>query len=392
MSLQSDSNIAVDEALEEAMGDLAGTATVAILFATSHHSNSFPEIIQTVRKRTQVRALFGATGAGVVGPKGEVELSPALSILVLASDRITAAATLIPRIDAPDAVDLLRGELPSLYRERGTLMMMIDPKSMHPDFLGRIAQTFPETPIIGAAAGWCASDHTAALAADGDSADRGCTALHLAGCIEPAIGVAQAVLPEGAARPITRAKGNTILQIDSKPAAEFLSAFVQQIRHEQPEQAPLDIYCTIADSPFDFEAGRYIVRNILAVEPATKHMTIAEPVMAGQYVCFGLRSPKGARRSYRLMLERLNSALSGRVPRAAVVFNCCARGQSLYGRPHVDLDAYREFFPELPIVGLFGFAEIGPISWEGRKVRSAILNHTAVLSLLTEPMVALGTA
>ena len=91
------------------------------------------------------------------------------------------------------------------------------------------------------------------------------------------------------------------------------------------------------------------------------------------------------------MLERLNASFASRAPRASIIFNCCARGQALYGRPHVDLDAYHEFFPELPVVGLFGFSEIGPIFWDGRKVRSAILNHTAVLTVLTEPMEALGT-
>ena len=92
------------------------------------------------------------------------------------------------------------------------------------------------------------------------------------------------------------------------------------------------------------------------------------------------------------MLERLSGGLSAKVPRAAVIFNCCARGQVLYGRPHVDLDAFHEFFPDLPIAGLFGFAEIGPIFWDGRKIKPAIFNHTAVLTLLNEPMEALGTA
>lgn len=392
MSLRADTEQAVEEALEEAMGDLAGSATVAILCSTSHHAKNFPEILRTIRKRSQVRALFGATGAGVIGPRGEIEQAPGISILMLASDRVTAAAAIIPQIDSPDAVDHLRGELPSLYRERGTLMVAMDPRSARPDFLSRLARTFPETPVVGAAAAWCADDPSAALAADGDATARGCAALHLAGCLDPVIGVAQAVLPEGIPKPVTQAKGNAIIEIGGQPAADVLTDLVQNIRKAHDEQGGPDIFCTIANSPADFEAGRYIVRNILGVEPPSRQILIAEPVRAGQYVCFGVRSAKGARRSFRLMLERLNSGLTSRVPRAAVIFNCCARGQALYGRPEVDLDAFREFFPELPIVGLFGFAEIGPIFWEGRRVQSAILNHTAVLTLLTEPMEALGAA
>lgn len=394
MSLRPDSKRAAEEALDEAMGDLAGSATALVLCATSHHASEFPDILRLIRERVQVRALFGGTGTGIVGPRGEVEHAPAISILAMTSDRLTAAAAVIPDLQSPDAVEQLRSELPSLYRERGTLMVLADPRSMDPDFLSRLAQAFPETPIIGAAAGWCSGHSAAAVAADGEFSAHGGAAMHLAGCIEPAIGVAHAVVPEGIPKPVTRAGGNHLIQIESEPAADFLASFVSSLRgrEQQTGKSPVDIYCAFANSPSDFTAGRYIVRNIMAVEPASKHVVISETVRAGQYICFALRSAKGARRSFRQMLERLNGAMASRVPRAAILFNCCARGHALYGRSHVDLEAYREFFPELPVAGLFGFAEIGPIFWSGRKVRSAILNHTAVLTILTEPMEALGAA
>lgn len=393
MSLRADSEKAGREVLEEAMAELAEPgAGVAILFATSHHAGYFPELLQSIRKKTRARSLLAATGAGIVGPRGEVEQSPGMALLLFSSERVTSGAALIPHLDTPDAVEHLRGEAPSLYRERGTLLAVVDPRSMHTDFFSKLARVFPETPVVGAAAGWCTPDQTVTLAADGEISAHGGACLHLAGSLEPAVGIAQAVMPEDEPALITKAIGNIIQEIDSQPAADVLGQFVQTIREQSPKGEAPDVYCTLADTPRDLNSGRYLVRNILAVEPDNKQMTIAESVQAGQYISFGCRSARGARRSFRQMIERLNASMSSKVPRGAVIFNCCARGQTLYGRPHVDLDAFHEFFPELPIVGLFGFAEIGPIFWEGRKMHSSILNHTAVLTIFSEPMEALGAA
>lgn len=392
MSLRNDTQRAAADALEEAMDALGESgADVAILCATSHHAKPFPEIINSIRSRTHVKALLGATGSGVIGPRGEVENMPGLAVLLIASDRIRAGAALIPRIDSPDTVEHLRGELPSLHREQGILMVIIDPRSMHPEFITRLSKTFPQIPIVGAAAGWCTPEQSATLAADGFSGQHGCAAIHIAGCLEPIVGVAQAVLPESPPRPITRCHANVIEEIETKPAADVLTEFVESVGEDRKRAGPIDLYGCLAASAADFGTGRYIVRNLIAVEPESKSLSIAEYLRPGQYISFGQRSARGSRRSFRQMLERMNAQLSSRAPRACVMFNCCARGQALYGRPHVDLDAYHEFFPELPIVGIFGFSEIGPIFWDGQNVQSAILNHTAVLTIFTEPMELLRT-
>ncbi len=389
MSLRTDPTEAAAEALEEALDPMTDQSVgLVFLFATSHHSAAFPDILKFIRARTSPRALLGATGAGVIGPRGESELKPALSILAVSAEGVTTSATILPRLDEEDVVDELRGEMPSLFRERGVLIALAEPRSLHPDFLTRLSLSCSEIPVIGAAAGWCTADQRAIIAADGDVAHSGAAVLHLAGCVEPVIGVAQAVMPDGVPKPVTKAIGNVIYEIDHNPASELLTAFVQ-IQKVQSESG-IDAFCALASSPLDFSAGRYVVRQILALDPVKRSLTVSDNILVGQYLCFGIRTPKGSRRSFRQMLERQSATLTNRVPRAAVLFNCCARGQSLYGRPHVDLDAFREFFPDLPVTGLFGFAEIGPVHWERKKVRSAVLNHTAVLALLTEPMEAIN--
>lgn len=390
MSLRADSMEAANEALGSALTESIDPAGgLAIVFATSHHARRMAEVIAHIRRRTLVRTLFGGTGAGVIGPAGEVEQKPALAVLLAASDRLTCGAALLPRLEPDEAVALLKQELPSLHRERGVLVMLLEPKSLNPMFLPKLAAVFPETPVVGAAAAWCTGDTEALLFVDGESSTTGLAALHLAGCVDAAIGVSQVVTPETTPREITEAFENVIARVESEPAADVIGDFVQS--HQQETKESFEIFCALADSAEDFDQGRYVVRNILGVEPDTKRVSVGDFVRPGQFISFGVRSAKSARRNFRRMLERLNSTLTARVPRAALLFNCCARGQSLYGRPNVDLDALREFYPDLPLIGMFGFAEIGPIAWAGRRVRSTILNHTSAVLVLSEPLEALGT-
>lgn len=389
MSLLTDSMEAVTAAVGDAMIEsFDPTGGVSLVFSTTHHAGRLSEIQSYIRRRTGVQTVFGATGSGVIGPKGEAEQKPAISLLLVASDRLSSSATLLPPLEPVEAVSLLRQEIPGLYRERGSLVLVFDPRSLNSGFLPHFAATFPETPVVGAAAGWCADETRATLAVDTDVATSGAAALFMAGCMDSAIGVAQAVMPETQPREITDAQENVIARIENLEAADVLGEFVQS-RQEQSKE-PFEIFSLIAGAREDFDRSRYIVRNLIAVEPGTKRISVAEMVRPGQFISFGVRSAKNARRNFRQMLERLNAALVSRAPRAAIIFNCCARGQSLYGRPNVDFDALREFYPDLPVAGLFGFSEIGPISWSGRKVRSAILNHTSVVTVLTEPMEALG--
>ena len=55
----------------------------------------------------------------------------------------------------------------------------------------------------------------------------------------------------------------------------------------------------------------------------------------------------------------------------------CGRGTSLYGRPNVDLDIIRKYFPDLPLIGFFTYAEIGPTSYG-----QCLHNYTGVLTLV----------
>jgi small ligand-binding sensory domain FIST len=59
--------------------------------------------------------------------------------------------------------------------------------------------------------------------------------------------------------------------------------------------------------------------------------------------------------------------------------NCCGRGTSLYGRPNVDRDIIRGAFGDLPLIGFFSYAEIGPAG-----DHACLHNFAGVLTLIGE--------
>ena len=79
------------------------------------------------------------------------------------------------------------------------------------------------------------------------------------------------------------------------------------------------------------------------------------------------------------MLERQLARLEGKMPGVGLYFNCCARGNGLYGVPGIDTAYIKHVLGEVPIIGLFGNYELGPMAGGNH-----LLTYTGVLVLVSE--------
>jgi small ligand-binding sensory domain FIST len=94
---------------------------------------------------------------------------------------------------------------------------------------------------------------------------------------------------------------------------------------------------------------------------------------------FALRDGPRAREDLNQMLQRQAQKLNGRKPAFGLYFNCCARGNSLYGMPGIDTAYIRQALGDFPLLGLFGGYELAPL---GRA--NHLFAYTGVLALITE--------
>ena len=90
-------------------------------------------------------------------------------------------------------------------------------------------------------------------------------------------------------------------------------------------------------------------------------MGIADQVREGQSIIFTLRDGQRAREDLNQMLQRQARKLEGRTPAFGLYFNCCARGNSLYGMPGIDTAYIRQGLGDFPLLGTFGGYELAPL-------------------------------
>lgn len=103
-------------------------------------------------------------------------------------------------------------------------------------------------------------------------------------------------------------------------------------------------------------------------------LTLAEPLLAGERICWAIRQPLAAEQDMRQSLLTAKAALSP--PDFALMFSCIGRGPLFYGDEDRDRAAFREQFPGLPMLGTYGHGQIAPVAGSNR------LFHNSVITLL----------
>jgi small ligand-binding sensory domain FIST len=219
----------------------------------------------------------------------------------------------------------------------------------------------------------------------GDALDTNAVAgLSLAGSFEALIEITQGCQPITKPMVITKAENNLIHEIDNRPALEV---FAQTLKGPLAEDLRRALTYLFVGLPADREQnsvapGHYVVRNIVGLDPDNGVLGVAEEVAEGEAMIFTLRDGQRARDDLSQMLQRQSDKLAGRKPAFGFYFNCCARGNSLYGVPGIDTAYIRQALGDFPLIGFFGGYELAPL--EGA---NHLFAYTGVLALIVEPSV-----
>ena len=107
-------------------------------------------------------------------------------------------------------------------------------------------------------------------------------------------------------------------------------------------------------------------------------VTLAERLQPGDQVRWALRQPLAAEQEIRQQMA--TAANAGAQPLFALMFSCIGRGPLFYGDDDRDLLAFREYFPDTPLLGAYGTGQIFP----GADGQGNLLFQNAVLTLLYE--------
>jgi len=356
------------------------SADVAMVFAgIRHDEDEYGGVLSAVQKTIPRATVLGCSATGVLTGTEELENAAAVAVLVLGGE---------PPLPKPLYISGVRGDPRAAGSRLGraatqalggevagaALAVLVDPAELDAaDFISGIADAAPELLITGAGASGGEAG-CRVLWKDAAYSDA-CVALALPRELHPSLGMTQGCQALGDPLTITAAEGNLILEIEGRPAVEALNRTLADPRHPGLGQMRAHLLAGLGELGVGGRAN-YVVRPFELTDGQRPALVVAEPVRAGQTICFTLRDAIGARDDMKAMLDEQAEARQQAAPRFGFYFNCAQRGSELYGQAGLDPELIRRRFGTLPLAGIQSSFEIAPACGRPR-----IHMHTGVLLL-----------
>jgi small ligand-binding sensory domain FIST len=376
---------AAEDAARQAMAQ-AGIqrADAAVVFFTADHAKSQRELIEPLCRIIGTDRIAGASAAGILTAGGEVEGNNGVAVLVLASDQMQARPFLFEPLRERDREVGAEIARCAANRAEQNCLLAIFPDTYNGQpqrLLQALEQEGGFVPVVGAGAAESGTTQ-ATYQLCGDALTTNAVAgMVLSGSFHASIDITQGCQPLTGPMVITKAEKNLIFEIDNRPA---LDVFARLLKGPLAEDIRRALTVLFVGLPADRNEnsvglGKYLVRNIIGLDPAKGILGVAEEVREGQAMIFAFRDGQRAREDLNQMLVRQAENLRGKKPAFGLYFNCCARGSSLYGLPGIDSAYIRQALGDFPLIGMFGGYELAPLGGANR-----LFAYTGVLALIAE--------
>ena len=372
---------AAERATLMAMGNAGiAKADLAIVFATINYQTEYEDLYQAVQSNSSCDELIGCSGMSVLTSVGEFEEEPALAVMVIRSEQLSAVS-FSARGTASEVSEQIQGDIQSEPDEGSLLVIFPDVRAVNPaELVKHIGGDGAALPVVGAAVSGDATGAQMYHWKGAEATEGGLTGVHLTGDFSTEIGVAQGCQPIGRPREVTRAEGRVIFQLDGEPALENFKGTLQLLTQEDIRKSGGTVFVGIAMDPENKHPvrGDFLIRNLVGINEEHAALAVSEEVAEGQLVQFHLRNPNAAAEEIQVIIGQLAEKTRQHPPAFGLYFNCLGRGKGLYGAANHDIGVIQKKFPGLPVIGFFGNSEFAPIG--GRNFAHA---YTGVFVLCT---------
>lgn len=359
-------------------------AAVAILFASVSYKNHFKEIVSTIKKITGVQTVVGTSAFGVLSDGCELEHRFGLSLMLIESEQIIFKPFLVKNLQESNykAAEAVAQKLKDDQFEANAMMLFPDIYSFQSQaFFDGFEMNYGYVPFFGGASSEDGKEEKTYQIVDDEVAFDAVAGLALGGNIRVVSSITKSCTPFGEPIRVTRAEGNTIYEMDGRPAYELLLESASRVELQNKESMLQNIFLGLPLRSFqtDFSNSNYLIRNITSVNAQKGMLSCISPVTEGDYVTFAVRNAELASSNLRNSLESLKDQVDLEDVRFGFYFNSCARGQSLYRYPGHDVQMIRRYFPKTPVAGFFSYAELMPLDHI-----NLLHHHSGVLNLICE--------
>jgi hypothetical protein len=176
------------------------------------------------------------------------------------------------------------------------------------------------------------------------------------------LNVSQGVRALTAPIEVADVQGYDLKRLGNYPAlAVLVQSLPSSVR--ELERVPLHLLMggvTFGDPHTAIQDGRYRLNHILAANMREQSITLSQPLLRGERLFWAMRDALTAERDMTATLERAATELKGE-PEFGILFPCMGRGPHFFGNRDRDLEVFRARFPDVPVIGMYGNGEIGPL-------------------------------
>lgn len=371
---------AVTTASREALQEIGGHVTCALVFCSADYRADLADFVELIQLHAHAPLVVGCSASGLLGTEHEAEGARGFSLLLLHLPEtrvqvISFDAARLESLASPAAWHEFTGSPAS---EPGGWIVLADPFSLPVEqWLERWNAAYPNLPSLGGLASGGRTGDDVFVFRDGHLQE-GAVALGLFGGVRLHPVISQGCRPIGEPFTITGADDNLVTSLGSRPAFERLVETVNALpAQEQMIAARGNLFAGLAMSEYieEFKTGDFLIRNLFGADEATGALALGAHPRIGQTLQFQLRDRTSATEElHRLLADRKQEGIT---PFASLVFSCTGRGKGLFGRSYHDAGAIAEHFGPRPSAGFFGNGEIGPVGG-----RTFIHGYTASIALL----------
>jgi small ligand-binding sensory domain FIST len=370
----------VRETATQLRKDIDGKPTFGLVFVTPDYAEKAGDVLEIIRVYGHVPTLIGCSGTGLVGIGQEQEEGSGFSLMLMSLPGATATAFHFSQdiVEASTGNDYWHKRTGLKPAEVKAWFAFLNPFTLDKDaWLKQWNQAYARVPVFGGLAGGVPGDPEAWVFCD-DRVVQGGVALALQGDIAVHSVVSQGCKPIGEPLTVTQAEKNVLLTLGSRPAYEVLSDVYKELSDTEREQAKGHLFAGIAVSEYleDYKRGDFLVRNIIGADPKSGAVAINATPRVGQTLQYQLRDSRVASDELKRLL-REEIARMDPPPYAGLLCTCHGRGRGLFGGPNHDAGLVNDFYPGMPMTGLFANVQLGPVG-----DRSFAHGYTASMALI----------
>jgi hypothetical protein len=348
--------------------DELGPEGADFIFVFSTIGYEQEDVLEGVRDILGDRPMGGATFEGIIGRNIADETMYAVQVVAIRSKTI--------KFHELSAEDVVGNPLQAGISIGQAVQSVNDPGNrvlfLFPDFRSNISQLFEgierhcNIPFVGGVSGDNLKFQQCYQFLDGTVREKACSAVLMVGDFELETIVTHGSEPVGDKRSVTKSRGNTIFEIDGRPALDVASEEMgAPINADNIATAITLMGIGFRADDLDNAFSPYVLRAIHAIDFETRSCSVPVDVPEGTEIQFMRRDHDGVLMSATLAAKHLKRSLDDQSVDARLVcqFDCAGRGKVMIGDDVLKgVKMVQDTFAEpLPWMGTFSLGEISPV-------------------------------